>query len=83
MNNANHSLRSYLNDQEVANMLGISLKSLRNKINLQHPLPTYICPPSSRTRLWPEDDLHAWLSEFRTEASHLGQVKINRIKRCK
>lgn len=83
MKYTNVDLPRYLSDQNVADILGISLKSLYNKINLQHPLPTYICPPSSRVRLWPEKDFHEWLSQFRSETSTSVNGQLNRIKRCK
>ncbi len=71
----------YLRDKDVADILGISLKSLYNKINLRHPLPAYICPPSTRIRLWPEKDFHEWLSRFRCESSSPNDTQIHRIKR--
>ena len=73
----------YLRDKDVADILGISIKSLYNKINLQHPLPAYICPPSTRVRLWPVKEFHAWLSRFRCESSNPSGTQIHHLKRRK
>ncbi len=82
MKNNNSQQLHYLRDEDVADFLGISLKSLYNKINLDHPLPVYICPPTTRVRLWPVKDFHEWLSKFRHESSSK-HLNANRIKRCK
>ena len=54
----------FCTDPEVAELLGISLGRLRNKLSADCPLPPRICPPGSRHRLWPRDAVHAWLSQF-------------------
>ena len=50
----------YYTDEEIANLMGITLNRLRNKIHYEDPLPPRIETPSSRHRLWPVDEVHAW-----------------------
>ena len=83
MKKTNIDLPLYLSDQNVADILGISLKSLYNKVSQQDPLPVYICPPSTRVRLWPVKDFHEWLAQFRYETSQSARTQLDRIKRCK
>lgn len=55
---------TYYTDQEMAQLLGISLGRLRNKLTTGSPLPPRIQPPGCRTRLWPREAVHAWLEQF-------------------
>jgi hypothetical protein len=55
---------TYYTDQEMAQLLGISLGRLRNKLTAGSPLPPRIQPPRCRTRLWPREAVHAWLEQF-------------------
>lgn len=55
---------SYLSDDEVASLLGLSVSRLRNKISAGHPLPPYILPIGCRKRLWPYQKVHDWLAGF-------------------
>lgn len=48
-------------DQDVARLLGISVKHLRNKICKGDPLPPYILLPKSRSRLWLKAEVTAYL----------------------
>jgi hypothetical protein len=54
----------YYTDQEMAQLLGISIGRLRNKLTAGSPLPPRIQPPGCRTRLWPREAVHAWLEQF-------------------
>ena len=51
-------------DSEVAELLGISLGRLRNKLCAGNPLPPRIEPPGCRHRLWPCQAVHDWLEQF-------------------
>jgi hypothetical protein len=55
---------TYYTDDEVANLLGISLGRLRNKLCAGNPLPPRIEPPGCRHRLWPCQALHDWLEQY-------------------
>lgn len=55
---------TYYTDQEMAQLLGISLGRLRNKLTAGSPLPPRIQPPGCRTRPWPGEAVHAWLEQF-------------------
>ena len=55
---------SYYTDDEVADLLGISLGRLRNKLCAGNPLPPPIEPPGCRHRLWPRQAVHDWLEQF-------------------
>lgn len=54
----------YYTDADVAQLLGISIGRLRNKLTTGCPLPPRIQPPSCRNRLWPRQAVHAWLDQF-------------------
>jgi hypothetical protein len=54
----------YYTDQEIAQLLGISLGRLRNKLTAGSPLPPRIQPPGCRNRLWPRATVHAWLAQY-------------------
>ena len=54
----------YYTDSEVAELLGISLGRLRNKLCAGNPLPPRIEPPGCRHRLWPCQAVHDWLEQF-------------------
>jgi hypothetical protein len=55
---------TYYIDDEVADLLGISLGRLRNKLCAGNPLPPRIEPPGCRHRLWPCQGVHEWLEQF-------------------
>jgi hypothetical protein len=55
---------NYLHDNELADLLGIELRTLRNKICEGHPLPPHIEPKGMRVRLWPRRELEKWLLQF-------------------
>ena len=54
----------YYTDDEVADLLGISVGRLRNKLCAGNPLPPRIEPPGCRHRLWPCQAVHDWLEQF-------------------
>ena len=55
---------TYYTDDEVADLLGISLGRLRNKLSAGNPLPPRIEPPGCRHRLWPSQAFHDWLEQY-------------------
>ena len=55
---------TYYSDDEVADLLGISLGRLRNKLCAGNPLPSRIEPPGCRHRLWPCQAVNDWLEQF-------------------
>lgn len=54
----------YYTDQDIAQLLGVSIGRLRNKLSAGSPLPLRIQPPGCRNRLWPREAVHAWLEQF-------------------
>ena len=68
---------SYLTDDEVASLLGVSVSRLRNKISARQPLPPYILPTGCRKRLWPYQQVHDWLAGFMVggDGSGLGTTR--------
>ena len=54
----------YYTDTEIAQLLGISLGRLRNKLSAGNPLPPYIQAPGCRNRLWSCQAVHEWLERF-------------------
>lgn len=71
----------YLLDNDVSDLLGISLNSLRNKIHLGQPLPPYISLPSSRKRLWPENLVHDWLLAYLVNNQASSKARITSIRK--
>jgi len=55
---------AYYTDQDIAQLLGVSIGRLRNKLTAGSPLPPRIQPPGCRNRLWPREAVHAWLEQF-------------------
>jgi hypothetical protein len=43
---------AYYTDKDIAQLLGISIGRLRNKLTAGSPLPPRIQPPGCRNRLW-------------------------------
>ena len=54
---------NYFNDRQLAQLLGITLGRLRNKISAGEPLPPRIELPGCRNRLWHIDTVHEWLKK--------------------
>ena len=63
----------YFTDTDIAELLGISIGRLRNKLTAGCPLPPRIEPPGCRYRLWPQEAVHAWLAQFRVTGGVPGQ----------
>lgn len=59
----------YYTDSEIADLLGISLGRLRNKLSAGHALPPRIQPPGCRNRLWSREAVHQWLDQFTIRAT--------------
>jgi len=57
-------MSKYYTDEEIANLLGITVNRLRNKIHYEDPLPPRIEPPNCRHRLWPIDEVDLWFKEY-------------------
>ena len=70
----------YLNDAEVADVLGISVKALRNKLSAGQELPPRIKPPGFNIRLWLKNDVHAWLEKY-TDTGCVNNKSIRRVSR--
>jgi hypothetical protein len=72
---------TYYTDDEVADLLCISLDRLRNKLCAGDPLPPRIEPPGCRHRLWPLQAVHEWLEEFTIRAAEQQSVGSERDRR--
>jgi hypothetical protein len=57
-------MNEFLHDEDVAVLLRVSLKSLRNKIEAGDPLPPRSEPPGMRVRLWPKRQVEEWILQF-------------------
>lgn len=60
---------TFLRDEQVAQLLGISIGGLRNKIRNGDPLPPHCRLPGMRVRLWPVDRVGEWVSGYEVGAS--------------
>jgi hypothetical protein len=65
---------TYYTDDEVADLLGISLGRLRNKLCAGNPMPPRIEPPGCRHRLWPCQAVHDWLDQFTISVGEVQRV---------
>ena len=67
----------YLNDKQVAEFLGIQLKTLQNRISDGADVPPYIELKTLKRRFYRLSDLHAWIDEQETKdrAPSAGRVR--------
>ncbi len=67
----------YLNDQQVADFLGIRLKTLQNRISDGADVPPYIQLATLKRRFYRLSDVHAWIDEQKTSggAPSAGRVR--------
>jgi hypothetical protein len=72
---------TYYTDDEVADLLGISLGRLRNKLCAGNPLPPRIEPPGCRHRLWPCQAVHDWLEQFTVSVGDRPQYRNQPTRR--
>jgi hypothetical protein len=72
---------TYYSDDEVAELLGISLGRLRNKLCAGNPLPPRIEPPGCRHRLWPCQAVHEWLEQFTVDVGDRPQSRNQPTRR--
>ena len=70
----------YLHDSELAELLGISIKALRNKLSSGDLLPPRIQPPGCKARLWPKKDVYQWLDKY-VVSSSIESQSIKRVAR--
>ena len=68
----------YYTDHEIADLLGISLGRLRNKLSGGHALPPRIQPPGCRNRLWPREAVHQWSEQFTITATNTMQSQATK-----
>lgn len=54
----------FLHDEDVADLLKMTVGALRNKIEAGDPLPPRSQPPGMRVRLWPRKEVEAWVLQF-------------------
>ena len=62
----------YYTDANVAALLGVTVARLRNKVCAGDPLPPRIQPPGCRQRLWPRNEVHAWLDRYTVMTADTG-----------
>ena len=65
----------FMDDVEVANLFGISIKALRNKLSSGDMLPPRIQPPGCKTRLWPRNDVYDWLKKYTISSSDSHSIR--------
>jgi len=56
--------RKFLKDEDVANMLGVSIDRLRAKLSSGDLLPPRVELPGCRIRLWDEEEFFDWLKQY-------------------
>ena len=57
--------KQYYTDNELSEILMISVQGLRNKVVRGDPLPPNIKIPGFRHRLWPIKACHEWMEQFK------------------
>jgi len=71
--------RIYLSDKDVADLLGVSIGRLRNKIVAGDILPPRIEIPGSRRRLWPKDEVYGWINQFSISSSRDVDTRVRKM----
>jgi len=56
-------LKPALTDDEFIFLIGVTRKTLNNKVSKGDSLPGHIKVPGGRSRLWPVSEIATWLSE--------------------
>jgi hypothetical protein len=75
--------KDFMTDFQVAALLEISVRGLRNKVASGQPLPPFIRPPGCRVRLWPVVEFNNWMRLHMAERSDLGDRSANSTDKCK
>ncbi len=70
----------YFRDEDVANLLGISVSRLRVKITYGEPLPDRIQAPGCKHRLWLKQKVFDWLDRH-SVSSGVEKSGIRRVSR--
>jgi len=68
----------YYKDADIAQLLGISIGRLRNKLTAGSLLPPRIQPPGCRHRLWPRAAVHEWLEQFVVTSTSQDAQRVRR-----
>ncbi len=69
----------YYHDDDIADLLGISVAGLRNKVDAGDALPPHTKLPRIRARLWPKKETHDWIRQFLIkQAAEAGRLTGNR-----
>lgn len=63
------SNKGYMDDSDITGLLGISQRTLNNKVCRGDDLPKYIKPRGCRRRIWPTEAVQEWLSSTTTGAA--------------
>lgn len=71
----------FLEDKDIADLLGISLQGLRNKISRGQALPPRIKVPGCKKRLWPADQVYNWLHSHVENEQPGIKISIRKINR--
>jgi predicted DNA-binding transcriptional regulator AlpA len=71
----------FLNDRQLAEILGISIQSLRNKISSSENLPDRVQLPGCRKRLWPTKKVYQWLEMYTVSSIENKSLIRRAIKR--
>lgn len=67
----------FLSDEQLADLLGITVRGLRNKVLRGDPLPPHCRLPGMRIRLWPEDGVIEWIENCQVGELR-GEMELNR-----
>lgn len=70
--------RQFLSDEQLADLLGISVRGLRNKVVRGDPLPPHCRLPGLRIRLWPEDGVVEWIENYQVGALQNSELSRGR-----
>lgn len=60
--------KTYLDDNDITDLLCVSQRTLNNKVYRGDDLPEFIKLPGCRKRIWPAESVKEWLFASRNEA---------------
>lgn len=62
---ASELVENHLTDDDICRILGITRKSLNNRIcRGDHNLPRHLKLPGGKRRIWPRDEVNRWLNDL-------------------
>ncbi len=72
-----------LNKEQLAEFLGVSEKTIQNRVTVGGLLPPSFKLPNHRARLWRKSDVEAWVNQLADEAIKEEQRQQDKFREMK